>query len=76
MSNTEQVIGFISANAHISRVFALGIGDGASHELVEGVASAGGGTAAFATYKESIDAKVLHQLKNAIQPSLTSTTIS
>lgn len=49
----------------------MGIGNGASHHLVEGVARAGGGTSAFVTYNESIDKKVLNQLKNALQPSLT-----
>lgn len=59
------------ANAHKARLFALGIGDGASLYLVEGMAKAGGGTGAFVTYQESIDKKVLNQLKNALQPALT-----
>lgn len=59
------------ANSHQARVFALGIGDGASHYLVEGVAKAGGGTSAFVTYNESIEKKVVNQLKNGLQPSLT-----
>ncbi len=71
VSNTKAVFGIVQANAHKVRVFALGIGDAASHDLVEGVAKAGGGTAAFVTYNESIDTKVLNQLKNALQPSLT-----
>ncbi len=73
VSNTDGVIGIAQANAHKARVFALGIGDGASHHLVEGIAKAGGGTSAFVTYNESIDKKVLNQLKNGLQPSLTGT---
>lgn len=38
---------------------------------MEGIAKAGGGTSAFVTYNESIDKKVLNQLKNGLQPSLT-----
>jgi len=58
-------------NAHQSRIFSLGIGDGASHELIEGIAKAGGGTCSFCSYNENIDKKVLLQLKNAMEPSLT-----
>jgi len=70
VSNTEQVIGLVKAHAHSGRLFSLGIGESSSHHLVEGLAEAGGGTASFVTYQEKIDTKVLHQLKNAIQPSL------
>lgn len=58
-------------NAHNARVFALGIGEDASHLLVEGVARAGGGTSAFVASAEGIDKKVINQLKNGLQPSLT-----
>jgi len=54
----------------LGRLFSIGIGDGCSHHLVEGLAEAGGGTSSFVTYKESINSKILQQLKNAIQPSL------
>ena len=47
--NTDEVNGLIKAKAHESRVFALGIGYGASHHLVEGIARAGGGNSAFVT---------------------------
>ncbi|XP_037026786.1 von Willebrand factor A domain-containing protein 5A-like [Bradysia coprophila] len=71
VSNQNAVVGIVHANAHKVRVFALGIGDAASHGLVGGIAKAGGGTAAYVTYNESVDKKVLDQLKNALQPSLT-----
>ena len=73
VGNTDEVIGLTKAKAHESRVFALGIGDGASHHLVEGIARAGGGNSAFVTYNEPVDKKVLQQLKDALQPSLTGT---
>lgn len=72
VSNTEEVIGLTKAHAHETRVFTLGIGNSASHHLVEGVATAGGGTSTFATDNEPIDRKVLEQLKDAILPALTS----
>lgn len=65
------MLGIVRANANKARVFALGIGDAASHFLVEGLAKAGGGTSAFVTYNERIDKKVLSQLKNGLQPAIT-----
>ncbi|XP_037040285.1 von Willebrand factor A domain-containing protein 5A-like [Bradysia coprophila] len=73
--DTDRVLGIVKANAHKVRVFTLGIGDAASHYLVEGVATAGGGTAVFVNYNESMDKKVINQLKNALQPSLFNVTI-
>ena len=37
VSNTSEVILLVQANAGNSRVFALGLGESASHELVEGI---------------------------------------
>ncbi|XP_037045008.1 von Willebrand factor A domain-containing protein 5A-like [Bradysia coprophila] len=71
VSNTQEIFGIVKANAHKVRVFTLGIGDAASHSLVEGVAKAGGGTSAFVTYNETMEKKILNQLKNSLQPSLT-----
>ena len=71
VGNTGEVIGLTKAKAHECRVFALGIGNAASHDLVEGIARAGGGNSAFVTYNEPVDKKVLQQLKDALQPSLT-----
>ncbi len=71
VSNTDQVIGLVKQNVHNTRLFALGIGASASHHLVEGIASAGGGTCAFVEGDESIQKATLSQLKNALQPSLT-----
>ena len=54
----------------MGRLFSIGIGSSCSHYLVEGMAEAGGGTSNFVTHGEAIDTKLLQQLKNAIQPSL------
>jgi len=47
------------------------VGSSASHYLVEGIARAGKGTALFAAMKERLENKVLQQLQDALQPSLT-----
>ncbi|KAK3653423.1 hypothetical protein LTR56_004627 [Elasticomyces elasticus] len=52
-----------------ARVFALGIGNGVSHALVEGVARAGNGFAQFVTPEEEatgLDRKVVRMLKGAL----------
>lgn len=71
MFDTDAVHGIVHANAHQARVFSLGIGSAACHHLVEGLAKAGGGTSAFVSTEESFEGKVMNQLKNALQPSLT-----
>ncbi|XP_035700370.1 von Willebrand factor A domain-containing protein DDB_G0292740 [Folsomia candida] len=71
ISNTDQVISLVKQNAHNSRLFALGIGPSASHYLVQGIATAGGGTCAFVEGDDSIQNATLSQLKNSLQPSLT-----
>jgi len=49
-----------------------GLGSSASHHLVEGIARAGNGTALFASLEERLEKKVIQQLQDALQPSLTS----
>ena len=52
------------------RTFAIGIGVGVSHHLVEGIARMGGGTVDFVTSEERLRGIVVRQLKNATQPIL------
>lgn len=61
---------FSLGNSGQNRLFALGIGDSASRHLVQGIAAAGRGTAAFVESDDSISKATLSQLKNALQPSL------
>ena len=66
----------IEPRFHISIVILFiinvtGLGSSASHHLVEGLARAGNGTALFASLEERLETKVMQQLQDALQPSLT-----
>ncbi|KAL8639851.1 MAG: hypothetical protein Q9228_003159 [Teloschistes exilis] len=53
------------------RIFALGIGNGVSHALVEGVARAGNGFAQQVNTGEKLDSKVIRMLKGGLSPHTT-----
>ncbi|XP_078471868.1 von Willebrand factor A domain-containing protein 5A-like [Lampetra planeri] len=76
VSNTRDVISLVKKNASKHRCFSFGIGDGASTELIKGIAASGGGTAEFITGTERLQCKVLKALKCALQPTLTSVSLS
>ncbi|XP_061434452.1 von Willebrand factor A domain-containing protein 5A-like [Lethenteron reissneri] len=76
VSNTRDVISLVKKNANKHRCFSFGIGDGASTELIKGIAASGGGTAEFITGTERLQCKVLKALKCALQPTLTSVSLS
>ncbi|CAN0164199.1 unnamed protein product [Lampetra fluviatilis] len=76
VSNTRDVISLVKKNANKHRCFSFGIGDGASTELIKGIAASGGGTAEFITGTERLQGKVLKALKCALQPTLTSVSLS
>ena len=63
------VAAYVHEHRRPCRVFGLGLGHGASRELVEGIARVGGGTADFVLGTE-LDEKVIAQLKTALQPAL------
>lgn len=50
------------------RIFTLGIGSGASHALIEGVAKAGNGFAQSVSEGEKMGSKVIRMLKGALSP--------
>lgn len=52
------------------RFFSLGIGNGASQSLIEGIARAGDGFAQFVNDNEQLDKKVVRMLKGALTPHI------
>lgn len=57
------------------RVFTLGIGDGASSALIEGLSRAGNGFAQTVSDSEKLDRKVIRMLKAALMPHISDYTI-
>eukprot|EP00736_Rhodelphis_marinus_P014420 Rmarinus@m.19688 len=70
VSNTDAVCNLVSQQGGNTRVFCLGVGDGVSHALVDGVARAGRGTALFTLTDEDVQAKVMQLTREALQPCL------
>lgn len=70
VSNTDAVIELGRQHAGHARIFTFGIGAGASHHLVKGLARAGEGEAELIAPGERIEAKVLRQLSRALAPAL------
>ncbi|XP_067870557.1 von Willebrand factor A domain-containing protein 5A-like [Heterodontus francisci] len=76
VSNTQSVLAEVRKNAHSHRCFSFGIGEGASTELIKGIAKAASGNSEFITGKERMQPKVLQSLRFALQPAVTGLTIS
>ncbi len=71
VTNTDEIIDLARKHASTARFFTFGIGAGASHHLVRGVARASGGAAEFISPGERIEAKVMRQFKRVLSPALT-----
>jgi Ca-activated chloride channel family protein len=76
VTNTDAVLALVSKHAAHNRVFALGIGAGASQHLVNGIARAGGGSAEFIHPGERIEPKVVRLLGRLLSPALTDVAVS
>jgi Ca-activated chloride channel homolog len=70
VTNTDAVLALASEHAHHARIFAFGIGAGASHHLVRGLARAGRGAAEFIHPGERIEPKVVRQFGRMLSPAL------
>jgi uncharacterized protein YegL len=70
VTNAEACFNLVRRYRNTNRVFTLGVGEAADHLLVQGLASAGQGTAAMAASGESLAPIVLQQLRAALKPCL------
>ncbi|KAF3911932.1 hypothetical protein ABW20_dc0106535 [Dactylellina cionopaga] len=52
--------------AKLIRIFTLGIGNGVSHALIDGLASVGGGYSQVVQLEEKLSSKVVHMLRAAL----------
>jgi Ca-activated chloride channel family protein len=75
VSNTDAVLALARQHAADARIFTFGIGAGASHHLVKGLARAGGGAAEFIHPGERIEPKVVRQFGRLLSPALTNVRI-
>ncbi|MBN2441669.1 MAG: hypothetical protein JXJ04_09985, partial [Spirochaetales bacterium] len=75
VSYPDEVIHEVHKAADTLRVFSFGIGYGASHHLVKGVARASGGMYEMIQPGEKIQPKVLRQFSRMSQPVITDVTL-
>ena len=71
VTNTDEVIVLARRHATAARFFTFGIGAGASHYLVKGLARASRGAAEFISPGERVEAKVMRQFKRVFAPAMT-----
>lgn len=75
--NQEQLFLFVNeaVQEHFARFFSLGIGNDASHTLINGIARAGRGFSQSVLNYEELDKKVVRMLKGALMPRLKDCTL-
>lgn len=75
--NQEQLFLFVNeaVEEHFARFFSLGIGNDASHTLINGIARAGRGFSQSVLNYEELDKKVVRMLKGALMPRMKNCTL-
>ncbi|KAK8723637.1 hypothetical protein OTU49_011475, partial [Cherax quadricarinatus] len=68
--NVDEVIQLVGRNAHETRVFAVGVGEGASTILISGVARAGRGRSEIVLQPEQIQDKVIGFIFSMVQETV------
>ena len=71
VTNSDAVIAKVAGDRDRVRVFTFGIGRGASHHLVNGLARAGRGAAEFVYPGERLESKIVRLFRRALSPALT-----
>ncbi|XP_033726925.1 von Willebrand factor A domain-containing protein 5A-like [Pecten maximus] len=69
--NVGEVVSLVQRNNNTTRMFSVGIGEGASTALVKGLARAGKGRAEFVKGNDRLQTKVVSLLKSAMQSVVT-----
>jgi Ca-activated chloride channel family protein len=70
VTNTDAVLDAVRRHGDRVRVFTFGIGRGASHHLVKGLARVGGGACEFVYPGERLEGKVVRLFRRAMSPAL------
>lgn len=76
VSNQQEVINLARSNSSRSRIFSVGIGSGVSSSLVNGVARASHGFAAFVQDMENLEPVCVSMLRKAMRPGVSGVAIS
>ncbi|KAK5603131.1 hypothetical protein CRENBAI_000127 [Crenichthys baileyi] len=74
--NTKTILDEVKKNREFHRCFSFGIGEGASSELINGMAREGGGHAQFIVGNERMQPKVMQSLRLALQPLVSDISLS
>jgi hypothetical protein len=71
VSNTQNIINLVKENNKYSRVYGIGIGEGASKDLIKGCAENGRGRAVFLSDHENVAGKIVELLQSSLSPVIT-----
>lgn len=69
VADVDRLFDLVKTRGAGCRVFSLGLGSSACHNLVNGIARAGNGTSLYASFSEKLEEKMLKQLEYALRPS-------